>query len=238
MAAQHDGKPWVSAIHVCEALGIDWQMQYNKLETKPWAHMELIPTLTPKGSLQEIIGVDCRTLIMWLATIGTNQLPGKDIPTLYAYQTKADHAVNKHFHQNNQENNPQCNKHGKTHCEKPGTAPTGYSKTPSTSSAGNQSPTKSGKTTTKKANPKGEPMTNNNIDHPPHYQTPNGLEAIDVIDAFFTNSFNLGNVFKYLARAGKKGDYIEDLKKAAYYLNREIDQAEEDIIKQNAHEEN
>ena len=61
------------------------------------------------------------------------------------------------------------------------------------------------------------------VDHPDHYQTSAGLEAIDVIEAFFHDNFHLGNAFKYLARAGKKGDYVEDLRKAAWYLQREID---------------
>ena len=61
------------------------------------------------------------------------------------------------------------------------------------------------------------------VDHPDHYQTSTGLEAIDVIDSFFHDSFHLGNVFKYIARAGKKGDYVEDLQKAAWYLQRELD---------------
>ena len=50
-----------------------------------------------------------------------------------------------------------------------------------------------------------------------------GVEAIEVIDSFFHDNFHLGNVFKYIARAGKKGDYVEDLRKAAWYLQREID---------------
>ena len=61
------------------------------------------------------------------------------------------------------------------------------------------------------------------VRHPDHYQTNAGLEAIDVIEAFFHDSFHLGNVFKYIARAGRKGDYVEDLQKAAWYLQREID---------------
>lgn len=60
------------------------------------------------------------------------------------------------------------------------------------------------------------------VNHPSHYKS-NGLEAIDVIEAFFYNSFNLGNAFKYMARAGKKNDYVEDLQKAVWYLEREID---------------
>ena len=61
------------------------------------------------------------------------------------------------------------------------------------------------------------------VDHPDHYQTSAGLEAIDVIEAFFHDNFHLGNAFKYIARAGRKGDYAEDLQKAAWYLQRELD---------------
>ena len=61
------------------------------------------------------------------------------------------------------------------------------------------------------------------VSNPRHYQTESGIEAIEVIEAFFPDSFHLGNVFKYLARAGKKGDRLEDLRKAAWYLQREID---------------
>jgi len=61
------------------------------------------------------------------------------------------------------------------------------------------------------------------VHHPPHYQTDQGLEAVDVIEAFFYDNFHLGNAFKYIARAGRKGDYVEDLQKAAWYLQREIE---------------
>ena len=61
------------------------------------------------------------------------------------------------------------------------------------------------------------------VNSPKHYQTESGLEAIDVIEAFFNNSFHLGNAFKYLARAGKKGNYAEDLRKSIWYISRELD---------------
>jgi hypothetical protein len=59
------------------------------------------------------------------------------------------------------------------------------------------------------------------VNHPPHYQA-GGLEVIDVIEGFALG-FRLGNAVKYILRAGKKGDRLEDLKKAAWYLAREID---------------
>lgn len=54
-----------------------------------------------------------------------------------------------------------------------------------------------------------------------HYKSKSGLESIDVIEAFELG-FNLGNVIKYILRRGIKGDPISDLKKARWYLDREI----------------
>ena len=65
------------------------------------------------------------------------------------------------------------------------------------------------------------------VNSPPHYQTESGLEAIDVIKAFFWTNYNLGQVFKYIARTGKKWDDLEDLKKARWYLDKEIEWREE-----------
>ena len=61
------------------------------------------------------------------------------------------------------------------------------------------------------------------VDHPAHYGgADNTYEAIKVIEAWELG-FNLGNVIKYISRAGKKGSKLEDLKKAQWYLNREIE---------------
>jgi len=60
------------------------------------------------------------------------------------------------------------------------------------------------------------------INHPDHYGgAENPYEAIKVIEAWALG-FCLGNTVKYIARAGKKGAAIEDLKKARWYLDREI----------------
>lgn len=62
------------------------------------------------------------------------------------------------------------------------------------------------------------------INHPPHYRS-GGIEVIDVIDAFDLG-FRLGNAVKYILRAGRKGSALEDLKKARWYLEREISKRE------------
>ena len=64
------------------------------------------------------------------------------------------------------------------------------------------------------------------INHPSHYNM-GKYEAIDVIEDWNLN-FNLGNTAKYISRAGHKDEdkMIEDLKKARWYLDREIQRLE------------
>lgn len=64
------------------------------------------------------------------------------------------------------------------------------------------------------------------VNHPPHYKS-GGIETIDFIEAKDLN-YRLGNVVKYVSRAGKKdSDPIQDLEKAAWYLQREINARKE-----------
>lgn len=60
-----------------------------------------------------------------------------------------------------------------------------------------------------------------NVDHPAHYNV-GAIEVIDAIESWQLN-FSRGSAIKYIARAGHKNDEIEDLKKAAWYINREIE---------------
>ena len=59
------------------------------------------------------------------------------------------------------------------------------------------------------------------VNHPTHYKT-GGIEVIDFIEAKELN-YRLGNVVKYISRADHKGNKLENLKKAQWYLNREIE---------------
>lgn len=61
------------------------------------------------------------------------------------------------------------------------------------------------------------------VNHPPHYKT-GGIETIDFIEAKGLN-YHLGNVVKYITRADHKGNRKEDLQKALWYLQREIEKA-------------
>lgn len=62
------------------------------------------------------------------------------------------------------------------------------------------------------------------VERPQHYNShPSGIECITVVEHF---TFNVGNAVKYLWRAGQKGALLEDLKKARWYVDREIKRLE------------
>ena len=59
------------------------------------------------------------------------------------------------------------------------------------------------------------------VNHPPHYTShPSGVECIQITEHM---GFNLGNALKYIWRADLKGSAVEDLEKAIFYINRELD---------------
>lgn len=74
--------------------------------------------------------------------------------------------------------------------------------------------------------------SSNRVDHDPvhrpqHYKAGDVYETIRVIEAWGLN-YHLGNTVKYISRAGKKGDLVEDLEKARWYLDREIKRLKEE----------
>ena len=76
------------------------------------------------------------------------------------------------------------------------------------------------------------PPKHDPVDHPSHYQTKNGLEAIQVIEAFTAGLMGIeavytGNVLKYMCRWKKKNG-LQDLKKAKWYLEHLINHVEKE----------
>jgi len=66
----------------------------------------------------------------------------------------------------------------------------------------------------------GQPSTSDPVESPPHYVRLSP-QPLDVIEAWGLG-YHLGNVLKYIARAGHKGDRLTDLRKAKLYLERAI----------------
>ena len=65
-----------------------------------------------------------------------------------------------------------------------------------------------------------EKNMNDPVNHPKHYTAhPSGVECIEVTEHM---NFCVGNAIKYLWRAGLKGEQVEDLRKARWYIDREI----------------
>ncbi len=63
-------------------------------------------------------------------------------------------------------------------------------------------------------------MSHDNVNHPKHYTNhPSGVECIEITEHF---NFNKGNAMKYLWRSADKGKEVEDLRKARWYIDREI----------------
>jgi transposase len=72
-----------------------------------------------------------------------------------------------------------------------------------------------------------DPTSKDQVNHPDHY-TVGGIETIDYIEAKKLG-YHLGNVVKYVSRAPHKGRHLEDLKKARWYLDREIENLEQPV---------
>jgi hypothetical protein len=62
------------------------------------------------------------------------------------------------------------------------------------------------------------------VNHPVHYTShPSGVEVIEITEHM---GFCLGNAIKYIMRSELKGNQVQDLKKAIWYINREISRLE------------
>ena len=71
---------------------------------------------------------------------------------------------------------------------------------------------------------------NDNVNHPKHYNShPSGVECIEITEHM---NFCLGNAMKYIWRASLKGEQVEDLRKARWYIDREISR----ILNEKSHE--
>lgn len=70
---------------------------------------------------------------------------------------------------------------------------------------------------------------NDPVNHPAHY-TSGPIEVIDIIEGFGLG-FHLGNVVKYVLRSPRKGNEIQDLEKARWYLDRMIEKRKKEAGK-------
>lgn len=92
-----DGKKLVAMKPIVEHFGLDWSGQLAKLKGKSWAGMEKF-AMPSAGGTQEVVGIDRRTLTMWLATLDENRVRTDKRDELRAYQSEAADALDAYFH--------------------------------------------------------------------------------------------------------------------------------------------
>lgn len=97
MAGQFDGKPEVALRHACDAIGLAYSKQLQKLKAKSWASVSLRDTVAEDGKPREMAMIDRRTFTMWLATIDTNRVNDTARPILEAFQAEAADALDAYF---------------------------------------------------------------------------------------------------------------------------------------------
>ena len=84
----------------CEALGLDYSGQRQRLRRQPWATEGMTPTVGADGKRRELLAVDRRTFTMWLATIDASRLKSDAARDLLAkFQIEAADVLDRYFHE-------------------------------------------------------------------------------------------------------------------------------------------
>lgn len=97
-AAEIDGKPMVALRPMCDAIGIAYSAQLQKLKGKSWATVSMSNTVAEDGKSREMAMIDRRTMTMWLATVDENRVNEYVKPVVIAFQSEAADALDSYFH--------------------------------------------------------------------------------------------------------------------------------------------
>jgi hypothetical protein len=97
MATLVDGKPMVSLRHACDAIGVNYTTQAEKLAKRSWAATVPLRGTAADGKTRELTMIDRRTFTMWLATIDTNRVSAEARPIIEAFQAEAADALDAYF---------------------------------------------------------------------------------------------------------------------------------------------
>lgn len=99
LGTEIDGKAIAAFRPIVQMLGMDYSSQLTKLKGKSWACMVKIATHDASGRIQEMVGVDRKTLTMYLATLDENRVKDEIRPILVALQAEAADALDAYFHE-------------------------------------------------------------------------------------------------------------------------------------------
>lgn len=100
LGAEIDGKAIAAFRPIVEGLlGLDYSTQLRKLKGKSWAVMVKMTTTGADGKTYEMVGIDRKTLTMYLATLDENRVKEEIRPILVALQAEAADALDAYFHE-------------------------------------------------------------------------------------------------------------------------------------------
>lgn len=96
-AIEIDGEPWICLKPACESLGIDYSTQRKRLEQAEWSTVGLSPTVAEDGKNREMLVINRKTFVMWLATINPARVNSTSAPIIVAFQKEASEALDAYF---------------------------------------------------------------------------------------------------------------------------------------------
>jgi hypothetical protein len=99
LGAKVDGKAIAAFRPIVEMLGMAYSAQLQKLKSKSWAVVSKFDTTGADGKTYEMVGVDRKTLTMYLATLDENRVKEEVRPVLVALQSEAADALDAYFHE-------------------------------------------------------------------------------------------------------------------------------------------
>lgn len=88
-----DGQPRIVLRHAVESIGLDYSSQLRKLRDRSWANCGAVATVATDGKTRQMVVVDEKTFLMWLATVNETKVAEEVRPTLIAYQSETTDMV-------------------------------------------------------------------------------------------------------------------------------------------------
>lgn len=96
-AIEIDGEPWICLKPACEALGLSYATQKEKLNRRSWAVVPQRGTTGSDGKTYQMTVMDRQTFVMWLATINEARVNSTSAPIIVAFQKEAARALDDYF---------------------------------------------------------------------------------------------------------------------------------------------
>ncbi|MHA6764795.1 phage antirepressor N-terminal domain-containing protein [Streptacidiphilus sp. PAMC 29251] len=92
-----DGEPYIVFRHAVEGIGLDYSAQLRKIRERSWANRREVATVASDGKTRQMVVVDEKTFLMWLATVNETKVAADVRPILMAYQSETTDMVRNYW---------------------------------------------------------------------------------------------------------------------------------------------